>query len=435
MNSEDQHHIDLIGMPFVPGIACGVLQDDLAQATSHDIVILSQDEIESLTRHPAGIIVIEGAAFSHAMIRLLGMGVPMVIVDRQQAAKLKPGQKLLLDGRCGHISSDLRVIDSVADENHVIGIDKPLATRDGVEVHLYASVRHAHAARQAVLAGGSAIGLVRSEFFMPPQGQLPDAAFYYQAFKEVCEAAAPLNVTIRLLDLAPDKLPAWLPQFGETNSVLGYQGVRLYGIEPVRQVVLAQLEAIDRLSEQFALRLLLPYLVRHEELRYWIDWIQQHLSAPIPIGAMVETPASALDMANWFDSTDFVAIGCNDLMQCLFATDRCTPGLHAYLDPYAPLLYRFFRQMAEAAKDHLQQIQLCGVLSQLPDILPILLGLGYRNFSVEASSIPYLARRVASIDIDEAEKLAQRVCAALESRQVLDILGLKLASHTSFLIP
>ena len=80
----------------------------------------------------------------------------------------------------------------------------------------------------------------------------------------------------------------------------------------MKSVYQAQLKAIDILSERFDIRLLIPYLVRHEELRYWADNIRKKLSKPLSIGAMAETPVSALDLANWFDVVDFVAIGCND---------------------------------------------------------------------------------------------------------------------------
>ena len=166
-----------------------------------------------------------------------------------------------------------------------------------------------------------------------------------------------------------------------------------------------------------------------------MNFIRSHLSKPLPLGAMAETPASALDLANWFELVDFVAIGCNDLMQCLFAADRDRGELRDYLDPYAPVLWRFMQQIATVAEARLDRIQLCGVLAQLPGVLPILLGLGYRAFSVEARLLPYLRQSVISTNTAEARTLAQQICAAKESQQVLEILGLHDGSYQPYLAP
>ena len=131
-----------------------------------------------------------------------------------------------------------------------------------------------------------------------------------------------------------------------------------------------------------------------------------------------------MDMAHCSDTADFVAIGCNDLMQGLFAADRDRPELASYLDPYAPLLYRFLRQLAEAADEQLQRVQLCGVLPQLQGVLPVLLGLGYRAYSVDAVHIPYLARIIGGLQSTHADQLAARICAARTSREVRALLGL-----------
>ncbi len=107
---------------------------------------------------------------------------------------------------------------------------------------------------------------------------------------------------------------------------------------------------------------------------------------------MAESPAAVLAMPHWFEVADFVAIGCNDLMQCLFAADRDLAEVRRHLDPYSPELFRFLKQAAEAAGDNINKVQLCGLLPQLPGVLPVLLGMGFRVFSVAPVMIPYLAK-------------------------------------------
>lgn len=425
------------GMPYVPGIARGILQIGLEHPIGGRILVLTQRDIDELAKpQAAGFIVVDGAPFSHNMIGLMGMGLPTVILSAQQAAHLQAGTEVLLDGNRGRITTDLATDgDEIITSASRTATDTQLTTSDGVAVQLNASVRNPTLAQLALDAGAAAIGLVRSEFVTPMGKGVPDVAFYQQAFGALCAAADPLAVTIRLLDVAADKIPGWMPRRDSVGGALGLQGVRLYGLEPVRSVYRAQLAAISALSARYDLRLLLPYLVRHEELRYWAGDVRPQLANPLPLGAMVETPAGALDLTNWFDTADFVAIGCNDLMQCLFAADRDKAELRAYLDPYAPLLFRFFRQIADTAQTHLAQLQLCGVLSQLPGVLPVLIGLGYRVFSVEAALIPHLRRTVQATDCRNAQSLADRICAAAHSRQVLEMLGLEPYTQLPFLAP
>ncbi len=423
--------IEILGMPYVPGRTRGILRPVSASATDDSIVVLAESDVEKLTGARSGLVVVDGAPFSHAMIRLMGMGVPTVIVSAQQASMLETGREVFLDGATGRISTEG---DSLASALATPRSDR-VVTADGVRVFLLASVRGHHTAQQARLCGAEAIGLVRSEFLAPTDGQQPDAEFYLGAFADLCRAAAPLAVTVRLLDVAADKLPDWSQSTRQVGGPLGMQGVRLFGDPSMRAIPLAQLEAVRVLSEQFSLRVLLPYLVRYEELAFWTDRCRRYLPNSVPIGAMAETPAAALDLGNWFDNADFVALGCNDLMQCLFAADRGRSELRNYLDPYAPPLYRFLRQVAIASEQHLQELQLCGVLAQLPGVLPILLGLGYRVFSVEATLIPHLQRAIQDTSIADAEELAEQVCDATWSREVREILGIAADVEPPFRVP
>jgi phosphoenolpyruvate-protein kinase (PTS system EI component) len=210
------------------------------------------------------------------------------------------------------------------------------------------------------------------------------------------------------------------------------QGVRIYNIESVHEVVEAQLAALAELSNTCSIRVLLPFLARLEEFDYWLNQVRLRLPADVPVGAMAETPAMVLDISHLLDHADFIAIGCNDLMQGLFSADRDQEELRHYLDPYAPLLYRLLRQVAEEAGERLNHIQLCGVLSQMQNVLPVLLGLGYRNFSVDAPFIPFLANVVSTTSRSDCETLATQVTAVNTTQQVLELLQVATNRHLPF---
>jgi len=410
------------GLAYVPGRAQGVLRAGPAGADSDAILLVTQQELDAINARPAGIIVLGGAPLAHRMIRLLGIGVPTVIVAARHAPRLRIGNAVQLDGASGLISDARAPTASPAPLIPRAG--QPVHSVDGTAVRLLASVRDTEASGAALAAGACGIGLVRSEYLQPEAGEQPDYGYYLRRFGQLCNAAAPLPVSIRLLDASPDKRPAWLPDIAGFGGTLGLQGARLFGIEPVRSVVQAQLQAITALAAEHPLRVIIPYLTGYEELQRSAQWVREQLPPSVPLGAMVETPAAALDLRNWLELVDFIAVGCNDLMQGLFAADRDRPELAGYLDPYAPLLYRLLQQLAEAGGEQLHRVQLCGVLPQLPGVLPVLVGLGYRAFSVDAIHIPYLAPIIAARQLADTEQLADQICAARTSHQVRTLLDL-----------
>lgn len=425
---------NISGMPYFPGRAAGKLHRGVDGDIATRIVLITPDEITSFVTLPAGFIVVEAELFSHIMITLLGLGVPTVLISAQQAATLQEGVPLLIDGSCGRITGEFDATQPEAEVLPRPQAGEAVLMADGEAVSLCASVRHASAAGQAAELGAKAVGLVRSEFLLPEDDRVPNTAFYQRAFRELCEAASPLTVTFRLLDVAADKIPGWLPQSDMLGQALGLQGVRLFNTDPVKSVIDAQLTALSEVSNDFSLRLLIPFLVRLEEYEYWGAQVRQRLPGHVPVGAMAETPASVMDIDRLLEHADFVAIGCNDLMQSFFAADRDQPELRHYLDPYAPVLYRLFSQVAEQSVKHLADIQLCGLLPQLQGVLPVLLGLGYRTFSVDAPFIPYLANIVARSTRAECETLAAQVCAVKTTQEVLEILQLPTDRHPPFLI-
>jgi len=405
-------------IPFVPGSAHGILQRGISEAKVDNICLLTQQELGAFVIPPAGIIIIDGAPLSHPMIRLLVMGIPTVLVSANTAGSLELGTEIYLDGFAGTIMQPVQAALTTNPEPEPPPAGEPLGLTDGSEVLLRASIFSTGDAARAVKLGAASIGLVRTEFIIPDNGSLPDAEFYQSALRELCDTAQPLKVTLRLPDITRDKPVPWLGQLARLNTPLGMQGVRLFDKEPVRSVVFAMLEAVNTLSDDYQINLLLPYVTQLEEFQRWRNRIEQFLHKPLPIGVMTESPAALLAMPHWFEIADFVAIGCNDLMQCLFAADRDLAETRGYLDAYSPELYRFLQQTADAAGDNIDMVQLCGLLPQMPGVLPVLIGMGFRVFSVAPVMVPYLAKTVNGIDLAQAQALAREVCEARYSREV-----------------
>jgi len=399
----------ITGQPYVPGQAHGILSRDPRQRGA--ILVTDRPRLPTES-HPAGVVVVNGAPFSHPMLALLARGIPTVIVSTEQEKQLHFGESIALDGVRGTLAEGVteRPVPEPAIMEHV-------QTADGIAVELCASVRDAADAARARERGAASVGLVRSEFLVPENGRVPDRAYYEQAFDQLAAAAAPLPVTVRLIDIAADKQPAWLQA-----PALSGQGVRLYAREPLHSVLEAQLAALSVLAARYPWRVLIPYVTQAEEARAWRARIREQLS--VPVGAMAETPAAALDVAGLLEVADFVALGLNDLMQCLFGADRDDPDARRYLDPYAPVLYRFLAEVARNAGERVGEVMLCGLLPQLPGVLPVLIGLGFRRFSVDPVFLPWMAERAGRTRSLLAAMQAAKICHAHDPDAVRALLGL-----------
>ena len=86
--------MQLQGLPYVAGQSQGRLQWGLSDDNGGYIVLLREHELHPFVKSPAGLVVIEGPPFGHAMIPLLGLGIPTLILDRSQASALRAGTRV-----------------------------------------------------------------------------------------------------------------------------------------------------------------------------------------------------------------------------------------------------------------------------------------------------------------------------------------------------
>ena len=435
---KSQRGVCVQGTPYVPGVVNGVLQRGAAGLGEGKLCVLSHTEIGLLVHAPqandealarklrgAGIIAVGGAPLSHVMIRLFSLGVPTVIVSNEQVMDVSDGTKLILDGATGLITDASQVMSAETRLEPVIPQPgSSVMTADGAPVRLSASISGTFGAANAVACGAASIGLVRSEYLLPPDDRSPDADYFESVFERLCNTARPLPLTLRLVDIAAGKSFNRQTGMSGAERTLGARGSQLYSIESVHRVFQAQVEAVSRLAARFDLSLLLPNVWGLEAYRHWRSEIERLANGAVRIGAMAETPAAALAIADLAKRADFVAIGCNDLMQCFFGIDRNIAELSRFLDPCAPALLRFLREVAVVAGERAGEVRLCGLLPQSPGLLPVLVGIGFRSFSVEPRMVPYLAKTVRAVDTASASALVASVCSAPDSETVRGLLGL-----------
>ncbi|MGM5483196.1 MAG: putative PEP-binding protein [Nanobdellota archaeon] len=108
-------------------------------------------------------------------------------------------------------------------------------------------------------------------------------------------------------------------------SHLGVRGTRFGIIDP--KIYLAQVEAILEAAGKKDANILLPFISFKEEFRQMKEKIldyktKNYPKANLKIGAMIETPMSAIESDFYAKNADFISYGLNDLTMTSYALER-----------------------------------------------------------------------------------------------------------------
>src|SRR6186713_1064732 len=103
---------------------------------------------------------------------------------------------------------------------------------------------------------------------------------------------------------------------------------------------------------------------------------------------MVEMPSAALTADLLAAECDFFSIGTNDLIQYTLAVDRVNEYVSYLYEPLHPSMMRLIEMVAKAAAVTGIPVTVCGEMAGDPTIAPVLLGLGIRELSMSAVSVP-----------------------------------------------
>ena len=133
------------------------------------------------------------------------------------------------------------------------------------------------------------------------------------------------------------------------------------------------------------------------------------MSVPdVPIGIMIEVPSAALTIDLLADEADFVSIGTNDLIQYRLAVDRTDDRVSGMYAPLHPAILRVLRHVARGAR----RARAAGVGlrrdgGRSRSLLPLLAGLGLREFSMTPAAIPVAKQVVRGLRISDTRPPGQ----------------------------
>ncbi len=405
---------------YSPGRVKGPIRLGGEAATRDGIVVLEQHELVNFNGACTGLAIINGAPFSHIMIRIQGHGIPAIIITTDQAKLLTDSVEMVLDGQRGMLF-DPELLERFPPLTiEPPPLFQPISTADDERVMLRASVHNRMGVMRSLSCGVSAIGLLHMEYLGSQSRVVPDADFFANELGNCCNEAEPLPLIARLPDYSTTKMPDWCKQMMLSANIQDSRGMHPYDKEPLQTLLNDILEGVSRCSEYYDLRILLPLINSVDEFIHWRDHIGTKLSNLTSIGAMLETVNAAEQINSFFKEADFIAFGMNDIVADLLNCKRDSEKMNAY----EPVIYQLLQRVAQQAGNRTKEIQLNGQLARMPGVMPILLGLGYRVFSLNPLLAPYLRETVMQIDTKQATTLAEQVCNARDKSEVKTLMGL-----------
>jgi phosphoenolpyruvate-protein phosphotransferase/dihydroxyacetone kinase phosphotransfer subunit len=396
--------------------------------------ILVADELtpsETVQLDPSkvlGICTVSGGANSHTGILARSLGIPAVMGVGVNLLQLENGTLIALDGGSGEVwvepdEIQLRELRRQRDhqlaENEALktAAQQPAFTSDGRRVKVMANICGVADAKFAVDSGACGVGLLRSEFLYLDREIAPTEEEQVEIYQTIAKKFFPHPVIIRTLDIGGDKPLPYLNLQPEANPFLGLRGIRFLLDCP--NLLKTQLRAILRASYRQQIKVMFPLVASIKEIKAVKDilsTVQAELryekisfDEEMEVGMMIEVPAAVMMADKLAKEVDFFSIGTNDLTQYVMASDRNNPKVANLADAFEPAVLRMIQQTVIAAHNAGIWVGVCGELASSGLAIPILVGLGVDELSMNAPAIPAVKATISQLTMKEAEAIASHV--------------------------
>lgn len=412
----------------------GTNREELSHLTS-EVILLASNLTPSETAHLdrqkiLGFATEGGGSTSHTAILAAALGIPAVVGLGPFLSDVSGGENIIIDGNAGEVIIDpdaetmakyhasREKLRTIATQLELIR-DLPAITTDGQTVRLMGNIEFPEEVEQCIHYGAQGIGLYRTEFLYLAHDRIPTEEDHYQAYRRVLEPYDNEPVVIRTLDLGADKLPRSIQPYAAemANPFLGLRSLRL--CLQNRPLFKIQLRALLRAAVYGDLWVMFPLVTTLYELRqakWLINEVMDELyedgipfKRNIPIGMMVEVPSAAILADEFAREVDFFSIGTNDLIQYTLAVDRSNQTVATLYSPVNPAVLRLIDNVVRAAREHNISVTVCGQMSSVPIYALLLVGMGLRRLSVNPGSVPEVKEVIRHINVEAAQKIAQRV--------------------------
>ena len=401
------------------------VHDEISYLAAESVLIahdLSAVDVVSYAKHHViGIVTDIGAFTSHSAIVAKSLGIPTVMGLEDITARVTPGDTIFIDGFKGTVilNPDKNELKKFKKRRtNYIKLEKQLLkyaklkgkTLDDIEISVNANIEIIEELDLARSYGAEGIGMYRTEFLFTNSVYFPDEDEQYENYQKVVSALDSPIVTIRTLDIGGDKFPVGMEPSKRLNPALGLRGIRFSLQE--QDMFRKQIRAILRSSAENKIRILIPMISKLSEVldtKKIIEEIAEELGTgnTWEIGVMIETPSAAIIASDISEEVDFLSIGTNDLIQYTLAVDRINEHVSYLYTPFHPAILRLIAGVVDAAHKNSIPVSVCGEMASQLSCVPLLVGMGVDELSMNIHSIPKVKKLLNTITEKDSKEILE----------------------------
>lgn len=418
---------------------------DLSKLPENTILVAKElstsDSAKMNLKNISGIITEIGGVNSHMAIIARTNEIPAIVGIRHIFENIKENDFIALNGATGEIflNPTQEKIEELTKNQENIKQEKQelekyknkkAITKDGHQVELLANIGGPQDIQIVIDNTAEGVGLLRSEFLYMDAKDFPSEEEQFEAYKKIAESLENKRLVIRTLDIGGDKDLKYMKLPKEENPFLGYRAIRIY-LDNV-DLFKVQLRAILRASSYGNVAIMLPMISSIEELRKSkeiIEEVKQELTTKnikfnenIEVGIMVEIPSSAVMADEFAKECDFFSIGTNDLIQYTIAVERGNEKLVNLYSHFNPAVIHLIKSAIDGAHKNGILCGMCGEAAGDVKFIPLLVGLGLDEFSMNANKILKARKLITDLSFEECKELANKVLKLESTEEVKRIL-------------
>ncbi len=379
-------------------------------------------------KNVSGIITELGGTNSHTSIMARTHAIPAITKVKEATKIFKDEEYVAIDGESGEIYLNptkeeierlKKLQEKLKIENDELEKykDEITKTSDGYVVELVANIGTPSDVEIVLKNTAEGVGLFRSEFLYMDSEKMPTEEEQFLAYKEVAEKMNDKPVIIRTLDIGGDKELKYLDLEKESNPFLGYRAIRLCLDNTT--IFKTQLRAILRASVYGNLSIMFPMISSIEELREAKKILEEckvelekkeiPYKKHIKVGIMIEIPSAALISYGLAKECDFFSIGTNDLIQYTVAVERGNEKISKLYTKFHPAVIKLIKHAIDGAHDAGIFCGMCGEAAGDELYIPLLIGLGLDEFSMNSNSILKARKRINELERYDCKELADEI--------------------------
>lgn len=414
---------------------------DLSNLKPNTIIVateLTTSETAKLDfKNISGIITEIGGENSHTSIMARTHAIPAITGIENAISIFKNDDNVAIDGTLGEIY----VNPTEEEKQKLLNLQKQLEeeklelekykneetkTIDGTKVKLYANIGILKDVEVAIEKTAEGIGLFRSEFLYMDSDTMPTEESQFEVYKNVAEMMQDKEVIIRTLDIGGDKELKYLKLEKEANPFLGLRAIRLC-LDNL-PLFKTQLRAILRASAFGKIEIMFPMISSIDELRQAKKVLEEckkelddeniEYDKNIKVGIMIEIPSAALIADKLAKECDFFSIGTNDLIQYTVAVERGNERISKLYTKFHPSVIKLIKMAIDGAHSANIICGMCGEAAGDKLYIPLLIGLGLDEFSMNSNSLLNARKRINNLDKAECVKLSEEILQMSSAEEV-----------------